>query len=51
VVRTTEEKKVKEKWEECIFPLSWSVHHNFACEGRYIVKGEGFHPMDEGSKR
>ncbi len=30
---------VEEKWGECICSLSWSVHHNFACDGRYSKRG------------
>ncbi len=30
----TEEKRVEEKQGECICHLSWSVHHNFALDGR-----------------
>jgi hypothetical protein len=31
---TTEKKRVEEKWEECICPRGWSVHHSFARDGR-----------------
>jgi hypothetical protein len=30
----TEEKRVQEKMEECICPLSWSVNNNFVRDGR-----------------
>ncbi len=35
---------VEEKEGECICPLSWSVHHNFARDGRLSERGRACSP-------
>jgi hypothetical protein len=42
-VQKREEKRVEEKEEECIYPLSWSVHHTFAHDGDRVKWGD-VHP-------